>query len=199
MTTNSPVASPAATSQAPTFARGLGLVRLRDGSRRRNDRLRNLHRLRRHVAPNRQCRMAPRCVAFRRRAHDRRSAFLRRARRHDAARRRNVHLLARSILPALGFSLRLDALHRNPDRHHRRRRHRLRAFFRRAVSVGVGGSLLDCADSRFEGLRVLALDRATRRHRRHRRAYLDQQPRPAIRQNRPKCFHRRQDRSRSSF
>ena len=74
--------------------------------------------------------------------------------------------------------------------HHCSRRHRLRALFRRALSVGFGISLPDPADPRFQRLRFFAFVRAARRHRNHRAAHLDQQPRPAIRQSCAKCVHR---------
>src|SRR5580700_6279729 len=72
------------------------------------------------------------------------------------------------------FSLRLDAIHRDSDRHHRRRCGWLLSFSWRAGTSHFGTELPDPACLRFEPLRFFAFHCATRRHCRHRTADLDQ-------------------------
>ena len=74
--------------------------------------------------------------AAHRRADGHRCARLRRARGHDAARRRSVRLPARSVFPAVGLPVRLDAVPGHPDRNHRGGRGRLRPLFSASCSRG---------------------------------------------------------------
>ena len=89
-------------------------------------------------------------------------ALLRRAGGDDAEGRRPIRLSARSVLAALGISLRLDVVSRHSNRNHRGGRGRFRALHRRARAVGFGVELSDRADS-FRQLRVFAFNRAIRR------------------------------------
>ncbi len=83
-----------------------------------HDRLRHLHRLGGDRAAGRFAGIAH-CRLGRDRIHDHhRRAGLRRVGCHDAARRRTVRVPPRIAGPAVGISLRLDAIPRHPDRHH---------------------------------------------------------------------------------
>src|SRR6266571_7934652 len=89
-------------------------------------------------------------------------ALLRRAGGHDAEGGWAICLFARSVLAALGFSLRLDALSRYSDRHNRGSGCRIRALHRCARALGFGEELPDRAHP-FWRLRILAFYRAIRR------------------------------------
>src|SRR5205085_7995830 len=80
----------------------------------------------------------------------------------DAEGWRPICLLAGSVLAALGFSLRLDALPRDSDGNDRGRCGGLRPVYRRPHSVGVRIELPDRTDP-FWRLRGLAFDRAVPR------------------------------------
>ena len=127
-------------------------------------------------------------------ADRRRRAVLRRAGGDDAARRRPVRLPARSVLAAVGISLRLDAVPGDSDRHDRRGLGRLRALLRRAGAVDCRRSLPDRADPPLDRLRAVAVDDAGGRHRDDRAADLDQHPRARVRQDHPERLHDREDR-----
>ena len=57
---------------------------------------------------------------------------------HAAARRRRVRVPARGVFALVGIPLRLDAVRRDPDRNHRRRRGGLRAIPVRSGSLHFG-------------------------------------------------------------
>ena len=99
--------TPVATEQK--FVRGLRLARLDHARRRVDDRLGNFHRLINHCAAGGRARLVACGLDCDRCADVNGRAFLRRARGDDAESRRAICLLARSVLAALGFSLRLDA------------------------------------------------------------------------------------------
>ena len=87
------------------------------------------------ISPRSQlARAADRGLAGHRLPHHRRRPELRRAGRHDAARRRTIRLPARSAGTALGISLRLDAFSGDSDRNHCRRRRGIRQVSRHFLS-----------------------------------------------------------------
>ena len=77
-----------------------------------------------------------------------------------AARRRRVRVSARSVLPAVGISVRLDAVHGDPDGHHRRGRRGVRALLLAARAAGIGKPLSDRSRAYFAGLCGVAFHRA---------------------------------------
>ncbi len=138
--------------------------------------------------------MAPRRLAPHRRPHHRRRSVVRRARRDDAARGRPVRLPARGVLPDLGVSLRLDAVPRHSDRHHRGGRRRLRPLPGRAVAVDRRRPLPGCAGAPERGLRAVAVDDAACRGADDCGPHLDEHPRPRIRARHSERLHDREDR-----
>ena len=115
--------------------------------RRLDDRVGHFHRFGGYFAAGRFSRLAPARVALHRRAHPHRRSELRRAGRHDAASGRTIRLSARSLQPALGFSLRLDAVPGDPDRNDRGGRGRLRPVSGRPAAVGFADRLDHCRRS----------------------------------------------------
>ena len=109
-------------------------VRRHDGRRRLDDRLRHLHRVGGDGPARRQPRLAARRLAAHRRPDRGGGPVLRRTGRADAAGRRPVCLPPRGVFAAVRLPLRLDAVPRHPDRHHRRRRRGLRQVRRRALA-----------------------------------------------------------------
>ena len=173
----------ATTHAPPQFHRAFGLFR-RDRPRRRlDDRLRHLPRRRADDARPRSAGwlLAVLGAVGRHDGHGR--GALRRSRRALPAGRRPVRLPPRGLRAADRLPLRLDALPRDPDGHHRRRRRGLRAPCRRP---GAG--------PRRPRSRPGHLGRARARDRAHRAAHLRERPRRRDREAHPKPLHDRQGR-----
>ena len=169
-------------------------LRVHDGRRRLDDRVRHLPRVRRDGKADRESRSAAHRMDPHRCADARRCAVLRRAGGDDAAGGRAVRLPARSVLAAVGIPLRLDALHGDSDRHDRGGRRRLRALHRLSDSVVCRGSLPRSTDSLVARLRGLTLDGAIARHPARRAADVDEHARARLGQADSERLHNDQDR-----
>ena len=105
--------------QPEGLVKGLGLLSIHHAGDGLDDRLGHLHRGRGYRAPGAVAGAADRDLGCHRGAHPDRGAELRRTGGRHAARGRPVRLPARGVRPAERIPLRLDAVHGDPDRHHR--------------------------------------------------------------------------------
>src|SRR5205823_1299827 len=135
-----------------------------------------------------RARLVARRLARYRSTHVDGGAFVWRVSGHDAEGRWAIRLLARSLLAALGFPLRLDSLSCYSDRDNRGRGCRIRALHRCARALGFGEELSDRAYP-FWRLCAFAFHRAVRRPRDDCAPHLHEYARVEARQARAKHFH----------
>ncbi len=138
--------------------------------------------------------MAAALVGDHRRLDVDRRAFVRRTRRNDAASRRPIRLSARGVFTAVGFPIRLDAVHGDPDRNDRRGRCSFCAIPRNPLAGHFRKQLPDSSAPYFHQLRGFTFHRAIAGDPRDPAVELDQLARPALRQARSEFFHGREDR-----
>src|SRR5262249_6890051 len=122
-------------------------------------------------------------------ADDHRCAELRRARGDDATRWRSVRIFARSLQSALGISLWLDTVPRDPDRNNRRSCGRVCSFSRCVYGCYLADTLDSSANRALGTLRRQPLDTTGSRDRTHRILNDRKYARPAAWETYPECFH----------
>src|SRR5581483_12238132 len=118
--------------------------------------------------------------------------FLRRACILTAACRRRVRVPARGVFPAVGISLRLDLVRRDPDRDDRRGGRGVCALLLGFGPLDFGKPLPDPAGSRFYGVRVFSFYGTTGGRDGDRAPHLDELAGDSIRQTFAKHFHDRE-------
>ena len=133
--------------------------------------------------------MVAACLAAHWLADRHRSAFLRRACRHDAESGRPIHLPTRVVLATLGIPLRLDATVGDSNRHDCRGG---RGFWALSWNFMAGyrrDAIHHSARPHHHRIRTVAIDRATGRRAGDRPSHMDQLPGPALRKMDSKRIH----------
>src|ERR1700719_1975343 len=138
-------------------------LRRHDDCRGLDDRLRYFHCGRWDLTPDRLSGWIAAHLDYHGLAHGVGGAFLRRTGCAFSSRRRTICIFARSLLPAVGISVRLDAVPGNSDGHYRRGCRRLRALPRRAVPLDFAHGLDRSANGAFLEVRDKPVRAATRR------------------------------------
>src|SRR5260221_11921138 len=122
-------------------------------------------------------------------AHGVGGAFLRRTGCAFSSRWRTVRVFARSLLSAVGISVRLDAVPGNSNGHYRRGCCWFRALPRRSVSIDLAYGLDHSASGAFLEVRDKPVRAATRRHIDDCVSHVSEYAGRARRQAHPKHFH----------
>src|SRR5437867_2613709 len=125
-------------------------------------------------------------MAHRGRSYAGRGPVLRRTGRNDAARRRSICLLARSVLAALGIFVWLDSVFGYPDGDDRRFISRFLSLSWRVVAPDLRDKLHHSAHSYPADLCALALDCTTGGTLGHFFSHLDEYEGPQVRKGSPK-------------